>query len=145
MRAVTWCVVLLAAAVTLVLADTEQATFRSSTRTVSVPVSVHDDRGRLVTGLQADDFELFEDGYHVPIAQFTSDPQPITLTLMFDTSTSARELPETFSGLVEELKQQYLLGFSSSKMDGKVHTIDVQLRRADLRATARRGYQAGTQ
>ena len=47
------------------------ATFRSGTRLISVSVVVRDDRGRPVSGLTADDFQLAEDGKTQTIAFFT--------------------------------------------------------------------------
>jgi VWFA-related protein len=267
-----------------------QATFRSGVGIVPVPVSVHDASGRLVTSLEQSDFEILEDGRAVPIALFTHEPQPLTLLLMLDTSTSAsssiqsvrrsalavvdalgpadrvrigtfgaeiaisphltgdrsvltrivREeiwpsftsrvwdaawrgletlsgdsgsrrtlllltdgadtsptgtrgsstprsvtdvherarhdqwsiyavvprrspdqglrrlvddtggrmlvssgnLPDTFAALMGELRQQYLLGFTSTTTDGRVHSIEVRTRRSGLRVTARRSYEA---
>lgn len=47
-----------------------QATFRSSTNLVEVDVVVHDSRGRFVTGLTAEDLQIYEDGERQDIQQF---------------------------------------------------------------------------
>ena len=45
-------------------------TFRSSASIIEVDVIVRDRDGRFVTGLTADDFEIFEDGAPQPVQQF---------------------------------------------------------------------------
>jgi VWFA-related protein len=47
-----------------------QATFRSATNLIEVDVVVHDGDGRFVTGLTADDLEIFEDGEPQEVQQF---------------------------------------------------------------------------
>ena len=287
------CVALMAIAVGSFPPHSDQATFRSGVGIVPVAVTVHDGLGRLVTSLEQSDFEILEDGHAVPISVFTSEPQPLTLLLMFDTSgsassniqsvrrsalavvdalgpgdrvrigtfgaeiaisphltgdrdvlariireeiwasftsrvweaawrgletladdpgtrrtlvlltdgadtspqsprgsstrsvndvherarrdqwsiyavvprssadqglrrlvedtggrmivsTGAQKLPEVFAGLMDELRQQYLLGFKSTTSDGRVHSIEVRTRRSGLQVTARRSYQAAS-
>lgn len=55
----------------------QQPTFRSATALVQVDAIAHDDDGNFVRGLQAGDFQLFEDGKPQKIEQFymvTHDP-----------------------------------------------------------------------
>ncbi|HEY8537027.1 MAG TPA: VWA domain-containing protein, partial [Vicinamibacterales bacterium] len=57
------------------------------------------------------------------------------------------ELGSTFTRVAQELHSQYLLGFQPAT-DGKLHRIDVKVRRPGMTARARRTYQApeaGTQ
>jgi VWFA-related protein len=50
--------------------QTPQVTFRSTTSSVEVDVDIHDKKGDFVTGLTADDLQLFEDGKAQTIDQF---------------------------------------------------------------------------
>ena len=66
----------------------EQPTFRSGSRTVAVYATVADPRGRLVTNLTQDDFEIYDNGKKQAITLFESGVQPITLVMMLDRSGS---------------------------------------------------------
>jgi Ca-activated chloride channel homolog len=52
-------------------------------------------------------------------------------------------LLSTFQRVVDELRSQYLLGFSPASLDGKVHRLEVNVKRHGLTARARRTYVAG--
>ncbi len=52
------------------------------------------------------------------------------------------DLAPTFTRVAQELRSQYLLGFTPAALDGKTHRIDVRLKRSGLTARARRSYQA---
>jgi len=66
----------------------QEPTFRASTRTVPVYVTVTDAEGRLVPDLVRDDFEIFDNGKLQPISVFANDIQPIMVVLMLDRSGS---------------------------------------------------------
>jgi Ca-activated chloride channel family protein len=51
------------------------------------------------------------------------------------------QLAEPFAAIVEELSNQYMLGFEP-RQDGKWHTIDVQVPNTRYRVRARQGYKA---
>ena len=53
-----------------------------------VTATVRDGDGKLVTGLPREAFEIYEDGVHVPISQFTSERVPLGLGLLLDISDS---------------------------------------------------------
>ncbi len=55
---------------------------------------------------------------------------------------SADDLGPTFTRVAQELHSQYLLGFEPAKADGKVHRIEVRVKRPGLVARGRRTYQA---
>lgn len=55
---------------------------------------------------------------------------------------STDDLPSTFARIADELHHQYLLAFTMTKTDNAVHTLDVRVRRPDLRVRARRSYVA---
>lgn len=52
------------------------------------------------------------------------------------------ELGPTFTRVAQELHSQYLLGFVPPVLDGKVHTVEVRVRREGLTARARKSYLA---
>jgi Ca-activated chloride channel family protein len=52
------------------------------------------------------------------------------------------ELAPTFTRVAQELRSQYLLGFSPTQLDGKPHRLEVRLKRPGLNARARRTYVA---
>lgn len=57
---------------------------------VTLDVVVADDRGRFITGLGPDDFEILEDGVPQEIRFFTADLTPVTSLLLLDSSASVR-------------------------------------------------------
>jgi len=69
-------------------AQDQQPAFRSSTQTVPIYATVVDASGRLVPDLSEDDFEVIDNLKPRPIGIFKSDIQPITVTIMLDTSGS---------------------------------------------------------
>jgi len=52
------------------------------------------------------------------------------------------DLGETFTRVAEELHSQYVLGFSPETMDGKVHKLDVRVKKNGSIARARKTYLA---
>jgi Ca-activated chloride channel family protein len=58
---------------------------------------------------------------------------------------SAAELSATFAGVIEELRHQYLLGFTPTVQDGKVHELEVRGTRRGMRVRARTTYLANTE
>jgi len=62
--------------------------FRSSVNLINVTATVTDAQGHFVSGLTANDFELYEDGKLQPIAQFESERVPVSLGIALDTSGS---------------------------------------------------------
>jgi Ca-activated chloride channel homolog len=54
------------------------------------------------------------------------------------------ELGSTFTRVAQELHSQYVLGFSPEVLDGKVHKLEVRLKRPGLIPRARKSYVAGT-
>lgn len=52
------------------------------------------------------------------------------------------DLVSTFQRVADELRSQYLLGFSPAVLDGKVHRLQVSVKRQGLMARARRSYVA---
>ena len=64
---------------------------RVDTTLILVPVSVSDPLNRPVSGLEKENFRLFEDKVPQPITQFAMDDEPVAVGLVFDTSGSMGE------------------------------------------------------
>jgi Ca-activated chloride channel family protein len=52
------------------------------------------------------------------------------------------DLGETFTRVAQELHSQYVLGFSPATLDGKVHKLEVRVKKAGMSARARKTYVA---
>ena len=52
------------------------------------------------------------------------------------------DLGETFTRVAQELHSQYVLGFSPETLDGKVHKLEVRVKKAGMTARARKSYLA---
>jgi len=52
------------------------------------------------------------------------------------------DLAQAFAGVADELHNQYLLGFSPSKRDGKVHSLSIKATQAGSKARGRKSYLA---
>jgi Ca-activated chloride channel family protein len=62
--------------------------YRGGTDVVLLSVTVTDAQGRHIPGLVQNDFRVFEDGVLQDIVHFSDQPEPISLSLLIDTSTS---------------------------------------------------------
>jgi len=65
-----------------------QPTLRVDTNMVLINVTVTDPLNRFVTGLEAENFKLFEDKSEQRIASFASEDAPLSVGLVFDASSS---------------------------------------------------------
>jgi Ca-activated chloride channel family protein len=52
------------------------------------------------------------------------------------------ELASTFTRVAQELHSQYVLGFSPETLDGKIHKLEVRVKKAGMSARARKTYVA---
>lgn len=66
----------------------QEPIFRSSTRIVPVVATVLDAQGRLVPGLEQDEFTILDNGKPQEITFFQNDVQPFTVVVMLDYSAS---------------------------------------------------------
>lgn len=65
--------------------------FAQSDKTfVSVPVSVSDREGRYISGLEKDDFRIYQDGKEQKISFFATEDEPVSVALLIDTSGSTQ-------------------------------------------------------
>jgi Ca-activated chloride channel homolog len=58
--------------------------------------------------------------------------------------TKAAELSSTFTRVAQELHSQYVLGFTPTLLDGKVHKLAVRMKQPGMTARARRSYVAAS-
>src|SRR4030095_530158 len=75
----------------LVSAAVAAQPYRTGTHLVLLSVTVTDKAGRHVAGLTRDDFRVYEDAVTQEISYFSSQPTPISLSLLVDTSTSMEQ------------------------------------------------------
>lgn len=68
--------------------DSQAPSFRTTTETVAVYVTVLDRGGQMVLGLGRDDFEISDNGRRQELTTFVSGQQPVTAALLVDTSAS---------------------------------------------------------
>jgi hypothetical protein len=83
-------IILAAAATALLLHAEEEAVFRSDINLVRVDVQVLDSRQRAITGLEAEDFLLREEGKPRRIRNFVRDEMPLDVLFLVDVSGSMR-------------------------------------------------------
>src|SRR5215469_12603748 len=82
-----------------------RANIRVDTTLVLIPVTVTDPRNRFVTGLEKENFRVFEDKKEQEIRQFSSEDAPISIGLIFDCSGSmGRKLEKSRSAVAEFFK-----------------------------------------
>ena len=68
--------------------NSRTARLRVEANLVLVPVTVTDPLGRLVTGLEKDNFQIFDNNYGQTIKSFSTDDTPISIGIIFDLSGS---------------------------------------------------------
>ena len=70
---------------------------------VQIPVTVKDNSGRLIAGLNSTDFRVYEDGELQQIKYFTADPFPLSAAIILATdlpSTSMKKVNESLPALI---------------------------------------------
>jgi Ca-activated chloride channel homolog len=68
--------------------DKPRVNLRVDATLVLVPVQVTDKRNRPVTGLNREDFKIFDDAVEQQIASFSKEDDPIALCIVYDVSSS---------------------------------------------------------
>jgi VWFA-related protein len=56
--------------------------------------------------------------------------------------TRAEDLSATFTRVADELHRQYLIGFEPAKLDGRMHKIEVKVKKPGMKVRARIEYFA---
>jgi len=127
----------------------EQAKITVRTELVVLPVSVTDSKGAFVSGLQEQNFQVYEKGRLQRITLFVEEDTPVTVGLLVDRSGSMRpKLPEvitavsTFAHSSNPEDEMFVVDFgdtvSIGLLDGKAFTSDVKvLERAVAEVSAR--------
>jgi Ca-activated chloride channel homolog len=121
-----------------------QATFKASVEVVTVTASVRDQRGRVVEGLTAADFEVLDSGASTKIRDFYVGESPISLAILLDISGSmavggnmnrAREAVNVATLLLRDRGDEAALFTFDSKLVevvdftkdlGKIRTVSLQ-------------------
>src|SRR5262249_26871393 len=62
--------------------------FRSGVELINVTATISDQNGRFVSGLQKDDFKVYEDDQPVEVTHFSAERVPVSLGVLLDTSGS---------------------------------------------------------
>jgi len=68
--------------------DQQSFRFRTGVELINVTATVTDQSGRFVSGLQQDDFRVYEDDQPQPITHFNAERVPVSLGIVLDTSGS---------------------------------------------------------
>ncbi|MFO7695423.1 MAG: VWA domain-containing protein [Vicinamibacterales bacterium] len=89
---------------------TQGGTFRSGVDLVALNVTVTDPSNRYITGLGADDFQVFEDGVKQEVGYFSRASLFLSVSLLLDSSASMddkmRTTQEAASGFVQTLRPE---------------------------------------
>jgi Ca-activated chloride channel family protein len=101
-------------------AQGDQATvFRSGTELVSLSVVVTNPQQQFVTGLEMEDFSVFEDGVLQDLSFFSATAVPIDLAILLDTSASMTDKIKTV--------QEAAVGFAASVRPGdRLTVVDIK-------------------
>ncbi len=113
-----------------------KATFRSGVDLVTVSATVRDNKGKLVTNLTRQDFEVIDHGERRAISEFRSERAPLSLAILFDVSGSmdiaARATAARFaayhllSSLDEGRDEAGLFAFDSRLREVAPFTVDTR-------------------
>ena len=87
-----------------------------ATEIVTFPVKVLDRKGRFVSGLQKENFKVFEDKTEQEIAFFNNEQQPFTVALVLDMSYSA-----TFK--IDEIQAAAIAFIDQLRKDDKIMVV----------------------
>ena len=100
----------------------QQPTFKSGTRTVPVYATVFDEDGRLVPGLEQENFEIYDNGKKQAVTIFDNKPIPFSAALTLDSSISMEmNLPFMQDAAVQFVirlgpEDKSVVGFFNSKI-----------------------------
>jgi len=90
--------------------DQQRPTFRTGVETVAIYASVLDEFGELITDLTEKDFTVLDDGRPQTLTLFANTFQPITATLLVDTSASMTGSYEQAAAAAEQFVIRLLPG-----------------------------------
>jgi Ca-activated chloride channel family protein len=111
---------------------------------VLVPVTITDSGNRLVTGLEQEDFQVFENGSKQKISTFANEDAPVSIGIIFDLSGSmSSKLTRARDSILEFIKtanpqdEFFVIGFNDRPEmieDFTSSVEDIQARLATVRA-----------
>jgi len=129
--------------------DTHTKPIRKDVDLVLVPVTITDPMGRLVTGLAKNRFRVFEGKQQQEIQHFSAEDVPISLGIIFDTSSSmrdkierAREAVVQFCGIANPQDEFFMITFSDTPQLATDFTSRVANIQSGLALTQARGRTA---
>jgi len=130
-------------------------TLSRSVNFVVVPVTVKDQNGHLVDGLQQQDFAIYEDGEKQRLRLFTSDPFPLSAAVVIDVGmpdTALEKVQDTLSALSGAFSQfdeiacylfsesvQRVSGFTSAPQQIEAAMRRIKMKNETDRRTGRQG------
>ena len=91
-----------------------------------------------------------ESNYFNGMRQVRTNPDKVVRRLAEETGggyyllKETADLNSTFTRIAQELRSQYVLGFSPAVLDGKVHRLTVNVKRPGMKARARKSYVASS-
>jgi len=112
-------------------------------------------RGDVLARAAADEVMIYgiglESDYFNGVRRVRTSPDRVVRRLAEDTGggyyllKETSDLSSTFTRIVQELHSQYVLGFTPSVLDGKVHQLTVNVKRPGMKARARKSYVAASE
>ena len=114
------------------VASSRTARIRVEANLVLVPVTVTDPVGRLVTGLEKENFQIYDNNYSQTIKSFSTDDTPISIGVIFDLSGSmqskflrARKALTAFLRTCNPQDEFFVVGFNDRPAVIVDYTSDV--------------------
>lgn len=137
--------VALAAGLLTVAPSAQQGRFRAGVELVSLNVTVTDG-AKYVTGLDQEDFDVYEDGVKQAVTFFSRVQQPIALAILLDTSNSMEEklstAQEAATGFVRRMRKDdsmEVIEFNSQVRIPQPFTNDINALERAIRQTTVNG------
>jgi len=122
---------------------------RVDTTLVLVPVAVTDPMSRFVTGLDKENFKVFEDKIEQEVSQFSSEDAPMSVGIVFDTSGSmgnklqrSREAVKEFMKTANPQDEFFLIRFNDRPEMVSGFTADTEEIQSRLTFTEAKGRTA---
>ena len=111
-------------------------------------------QGDVLSRALADDVMIYgiglESDYFDGMRRVRTNPDRVVRKLAEETGggyyllKATADLNTTFTRIAQELHSQYVLGFSPTLLDGKVHKLTVNVKRPGMKARARKSYVASS-
>jgi Ca-activated chloride channel family protein len=131
------------------LVEPHSATIKSKVDLVLVPVTVTDPMNRLVTGLDRDNFQVYDGKEMQDVRHFSSEDAPISLGVIFDMSGSmsskierAREAVSEFFKTANPQDEFFMIAFSDKPQEISDFTQSVEDLEGKLLFTVPKGRTA---